>query len=72
MTVAVRFVTDRGTRRVGDVVRYDDASAAHIVSEGVAEFVEPDRATPAGDTPTGYEITDPDPGFQTASVENGD
>lgn len=72
MTIAVRFVADRGSRRKGDVVRYDDTSAAHIVSEGAAEFVEPDRASPADVTPTDYEITDPEPGFKTASVEDDD
>lgn len=71
MTVAVRFVTDRGSRRMGDVVRYDDASAANIVGEGAAEYVEPVANTP-DITATGDEISDPDPGFQTASVENGD
>lgn len=71
MTVAVRFVTDRGSRRNGDVVRYDDASAAHIVSEGAAEYADPVTSTP-DESQARYEVTDPEPGFQTASVDSGD
>ena len=71
MTVAVRFLKDRGSRKVGDVVQYDDTSAARIVTEGAAEYVDPVASTP-DTTQTGYEISDPEPGFKTASVEDGD
>lgn len=41
--IAVEFLRDRGSRRAGDVVKYDDNSAAAIVAEGAAKFVdEPD------------------------------
>lgn len=43
--IAIRFLEDRGRRRKGQVVRYDEVSAAAIVDEGAAEYVEaPDAA----------------------------
>lgn len=38
--IAVRFTEDRGPRRAGDVVRFDDRSAARVVADGVAEYVD--------------------------------
>lgn len=39
-TVKVKFIKDRGRRKEGDVVSYDDVSAAHIVEEGAAAYVD--------------------------------
>lgn len=65
--IAVRFTADRGSRKAGDVVRFDDASAAHIVAEGVAEYadaaVDP---VPVEQSPTDVEVP------ETASAEDGD
>ncbi|UEA57303.1 hypothetical protein LK459_11655 [Gordonia otitidis] len=71
--IAVRFTADRGSRREGDVVRYDDASAVRIVGEGVAEFVDdvPSAAEFFGDALPTSEFTPPD-GFTLASAEDGD
>lgn len=39
--IAVRYLVAHGRRSEGDVVRYDDASAAHLVDEaGVAAYVD--------------------------------
>ncbi|WP_343466442.1 hypothetical protein AAI421_13410 [Rhodococcus aetherivorans] len=41
--ISVRFTRDRGPRQSGDVVAYDEVSAAAIVREGAAVYVdEPD------------------------------
>lgn len=41
--ISVRFTRDRGPRQAGDVVAYDEVSAAAIVREGAAVYVdEPD------------------------------
>lgn len=75
---AVRFLADRGSRRTGEVVRFDDRSAAHLVAEGAAEYVDPapepvvPEQVPVEVSPTGVEVPDPDPGFKTASVDDGD
>lgn len=46
--IAVRFLEDRGPRRKGQTVRYDDNSAAAIVESGAAEYVDaPDAAAVA-------------------------
>ncbi|WP_326600500.1 hypothetical protein [Rhodococcus sp. PD04] len=43
--IAIEFVRDRGPRAKGDVVNYDEASAAAIVAEGAAKYVAaPDAA----------------------------
>ncbi|MCC4300444.1 hypothetical protein [Rhodococcus sp. 3-2] len=40
-TVKVKFIKDRGRRKEGDVVSYDDVSAAFIVEEErAAEYVD--------------------------------
>lgn len=74
--IAVRFTSDHEPRREGDVVRYDDASAAHLVEAGVAEYVDdtvaarPEPARAPGveveHTPTGADAP------QTASASDGD
>ncbi len=76
--IAVRFTSDHEPRAKGDVVRYDDASAAHLVTKGVAEYLsEPEGprgpVEPAGTggvevehTPTGADAP------QTASADDGD
>lgn len=64
--ISVRFTEDRGSRVKGDVVRFDDASAAYIVGEGAAEFVDV-----PGDVVPEEEFTPPE-GFKLASAEDGD
>lgn len=73
--IAVRFTADRGPRRAGDVVRFDDASAVHIVGEGVAEFVDevPSASEFFGDAlPASAADFIPPEGFKLASAEDGD
>ncbi|UAJ16190.1 hypothetical protein SEA_MALIBO_13 [Gordonia phage Malibo] len=75
--IAVRFTADHGPRSEGDVVRYDDASAAHLVDAGVAEYVDETAESQPAEveelaevevehTPTGAEAP------QTASADDGD
>jgi hypothetical protein len=37
---SIRFLHERGPRAEGDVVRFDDASAAAIVAEGAAVYAD--------------------------------
>lgn len=64
--ISVRFTEDRGSRVKGDVARFDDASAAYIVGEGAAEFVDV-----PGDVVPEEGFTPPE-GFKLASAEDGD
>lgn len=50
--IAIRFLEDRGPRRKGQVVRYDDNSAAAIVDEGAAEYVDAPDAAHVGPSST--------------------
>lgn len=50
--IRVEFLKDRGLRQKGDVVKYDDVSAAAIVKEGAARYVDaPDSAVVAEPEP---------------------
>lgn len=40
--VAVKFTADYGSRAEGEQVFYDPASAHNVVTEGAAEYVDPD------------------------------
>lgn len=71
-TVKVKFTKDRGRRKEGDVVGYDDVSAAFIVEkEGAAKYVEKDLDV---DTLSVFaEVVRPiDPSLPTAVFNAGD
>lgn len=78
--IAVRFTADHGRRKAGDVVRYDDASAAHMVDEArVAEYLTEPAAPPQERVeptePRGVEVEHTPTGAdapQTASAGDGD
>lgn len=71
-TVKVKFIKDRGRRKEGDVVSYDDISAAYIVEEErAAEYIGNDLDV---DTlPVFAEVVRPiDPSLPTVVFHDGD
>lgn len=57
--IKLQFTKDRGRRREGDIVGYDENSAQHIIAEGAAvEYVEPSTETETVDEASTPEVVD--------------